>query len=946
MPMPMPSPTPAPQPQRRRWLLTGIVQGVGFRPHVARVASRFPELSGFCGNDALQVFIEAQAPHPDTLQAFIDAVTSEAPPLSKIMEIRESNVDVVDAESSFRIVASGGGHGARTLLPPDTALCPDCLGELRDPENRRFGYAFTTCTNCGPRLSIILDLPYDRPATTMRDFPMCPVCQSEYRDPENRRYHAQPISCYDCGPHLWTVESSEVPAGANDPFGEVEIPAELCDGSRGGRDRHAQDQVLSQVAAWLRQGRVVAVKGLGGFHLLVNARDEAAVSRLRRRKHRDGKPLALMVRDLAEARELVDLGPVSGPGEAALCGVQHPIVLAPLQDSGGEAGALVGRGVAVSVAPGMDTLGIMLPYTPLHQLLLDRLDFPVVATSGNLSSEPLCYENADALRRLSEIADAFLLHNRDIAVPVEDSVVQLSPGCDSDQGIRISPVRRSRGYAPVPILLPQSYVDVVDATLDLGSHRPDLDPADDLDPAGTNPVILGVGGELKNTFTLSRDGMAFTSAHIGDMESLASQQAFERAVVQMTKIHAQRPGLVVCDRHPNYATTAWAGRFVADLRAKGHPAQLLTLQHHRAHALSLLAEHGAERAVVLAVDGTGFGEDSQIWGSEIFVVDLGKFGRGRGENARRATLDVQWAQWIEQSALRWCGALPAFALVGGDLAVREPWRQGVAVLHRFGLDPRGLPLEQRLCGGAGRLVESQLRAEDESAPAGQAESGSPDDTDAERSAKALRGTDGVAQARPRQSGLAWTRALGRYFDAAAALLGLCEVADHEAAAPVALQTEAVRYLRRCGLGQAFLEPVEDGVPGYGEDGAVGGGQGWLCGEEEVRAVFAHLVEGRREGVSLGELAWRFHQEIAHILASAAIQVARAERIEVIGLTGGSAINWILEELIRREVKEAGLTWLTHREMPANDGGLSLGQAYFGYLLTSRGWLAGSSYSNG
>ncbi|EEJ53224.1 carbamoyltransferase HypF [Mobiluncus mulieris 28-1] len=865
---------------RRRWILTGIVQGVGFRPHVARVASRFGAgLTGFCGNDSLSVFIEAQG-ELSVLRAFIAAVVDEAPPLSYVMRCQETTIDVVDSENEFRIVASRGGVGARTLIPPDVSLCAACLADIRDPGNRRYGYAFTTCTNCGPRLSIIEDLPYDRPQTTMRDFPLCAACAAEYRDPGDRRFHAQPISCYDCGPHLWLVAASELPTGLADPFSSQDLGVDLVDGSRGGRSPAEQDAVLDAAAADLRSGKIVAVKGLGGFHLLVDATNETAVSRLRRRKHRDGKPLAVMVADFAAARALVDIDTPENPIAQLLLSPAHPIVLAVRH----------GAAIAPSVAPGLDNLGVMLAYTPLHLLLLERVGRPVVATSGNLSSEPLCYTNADALRRLGSIADTFLLHNRGIAVPVEDSVIMAAPlTLPSSLSLKTAflPVRRSRGYVPLPFPLPE---------------KPSRDPASQpcISVNQVNPVILGVGGELKNTFTLVRDGLAFTSAHLGDMGSLASQLAYEKAIGQLTKIHREHPTIVIRDLHPNYATTAWAERYVASARDSGRTLRLLALQHHRAHALSLLAETRVPRAIVIAVDGTGYGDDAKIWGSEVFLVDTSR-------------VAAQGEAGVPRLA-----HLPYFPLPGADLAVREPWRQAVALLRSLGLSATGLPLESRWCSSLGQTVLSQV------------DSGSSP----------------------------WSCALGRYFDAVAALLGLCEISSHEAAAPVAVQTAARRWQAENPLAAAQIvhsylfqlgSALSDGPvvaqwtasppPQTGvscEAAASQSGIGTVppaARELPMAGIITELVAGIKAGICPGELAFRFHVVVAKLFATTTCALAAEYECAAAGITGGSALNSLLTELIGAAVKEHGLTWLTHQRIPANDGGLSLGQAFYGWLVT-------------
>jgi hydrogenase maturation protein HypF len=669
---------------RREYLLRGVVQGVGFRPHVAVVAARHP-ITGFVGNDDRQVFIEAEG-DADALDVFIDDLLATLPPLARVIAMSSHDLPLA-GEPGFRIVASRRLPGVRTLIPPDVATCDDCLADMADPNDRRYGYPFTTCTNCGPRLTIIEDLPYDRPATTMRGFGMCPACRAEYADPDDRRYHAQPISCPDCGPVLWLARPGDDAAAR--PFAGPASPEQ-------------QAGVIAEARRRLAAGEILAVKGLGGFHLMCDARSPAAVGRLRERKRRSGKPFAVMVCDASAAAELARL---SEAQLAVLRSPARPILIAPMSP---------GYDLADDVAPGLVDVGLMLPYTPLHTLLLDGGD-ALIATSGNMSEEPLCFTNADALDRLAHLVDGFLLHDRDIHVPVEDSVLLTQPaasmpadaGSGTARAVRAAdplaapdtlPVRRSRGFAPLPVLLPGA---------DAG-----------------DPVVLAVGGELKNTFALAVDDMAFVSAHVGDMGSLASQQAFERSVGQLLGIHRSQPEIVSCDLHPDYATTAWAERY-----AEAHPGvRLVQVQHHYAHALSLLAEHGIADGpvVVAALDGTGYGPDGTIWGGEVLTLTGG-------------------------SAWQRSWHVPTFALVGGDRAIRHPWRIAQGLAHSWGLDISGTPAAVDSPDAERRLVASQL------------ESG---------------------------FGVVATSSSGRLFDAASAILGLCLDATYEAHAALALERAA------------------------------------------------------------------------------------------------------------------------------------------------------------
>lgn len=755
---------------RRSCVIRGVVQGVGFRPHVARVAQAYG-VSGFCGNDDESVFIEAQGEGPE-VEAFLAAVRDQLPPLATIVSFEEVDVAVVPGDDDFRIVASQHTPGARTLIPPDVACCDDCLAELADPRNRRYRYPFITCTNCGPRLSIIRDLPYDRPETTMVDFPMCAACRAEYEDPADRRYHAQPISCFDCGPLLWL----QPPAGADD-----DEPLLLWDDAiEGARDL-------------LAHGAIVAVKGIGGFHLLCDATNEEAVARLRERKHRPDKPLAIMVASIESARTIATL---SAEQERELRSPARPIVLAPQAP---------GYALAAAVAPGLDDIGLLLPYAPLHELLVSG-SLAVVATSGNRAGEPLCFSNDDAMDALSGIADAFLLHDRGIHVPVEDSVL-LADECGT------VPIRRSRGFAPLPVLLD-----------------------------GRSARVLAVGGELKNTFAVTRDGMAFLSAHIGDMGSLASQRAFERSVEQMLTMHRTAPELVVADKHPGYATTGWAQRY-----SERTGIELLQVQHHHAHALSLIAEHSrvGEEVLVAAYDGTGYGDDGTIWGGELLVLGA------------------------DPLAFERVGHLPAFSLPGGESAVRNPWKLAVALLDELGIDDADLAPVRAAPLAELRLVRSQL-------------------------------TSGTATVR--------TTSAGRLLDALASLLGIRQHVTYEA--------HAAMELERAAHGCDHAEHSRMDV-------------------DSIADLVWRLVAGVRAGEDVACLARRAQLGIAAVTSRDLSHIATTRGIPTVGLTGGVFQNRAVTRAVRDDLLAHGLEVLTHRRVPANDGGLCLGQALAGTVHATR-----------
>ncbi|MGF2953509.1 carbamoyltransferase HypF [Mycobacterium sp. THU-M116] len=583
---------------RQRLTVNGVVQGVGFRPFVHRLATELG-LAGFVGNDSGAVFLEVQG-HPAHVREFRRRLRAEAPPLARISTICAVEIDAIadtDTVRGFAITASEVAAGARTPIPPDIAVCDDCVAELFDPGDRRHRHPFITCTNCGPRHTIIRTLPYDRPATTMSAFAMCARCAGEYADPADRRFHAQPIACPDCGPSLWFCAHPSSSEGRVD----------------------GTDAALAATQRALAGGAVVAIKGIGGYHLACLADDQRAVTALRTRKARGAKPFAILVRDLDVARRYA---PIGDDEAAVLSGPAAPIVLLPRR---------AGAPVAGAVAPGSPLLGLMLPYSPIHHLLLApvpgagaRVPDALVLTSANRCDEPLCFTAADAAQRLPALCDAVLDHNRPIHVPCDDSVVRV---VRDEAGAAELPIRRSRGYAPLPV--------------DLG-HR--------------GPAVLAVGGELKNTCCLTDGSRAYLSGHIGDMGTWETLRAFDRTVGQLSEIRSA-PARVAADLHPAYHTRAWAERHAGD-----RPLDLV--QHHHAHVVSLLAEHGriGEPIIGVAFDGTGYGCDHTIWGGEIL-----RLGRDSHRFVRAAHL------------------LPV-PLPGGDAAVRNPWRMALAQLWAADLD--------------------------------------------------------------------------------------------------------------------------------------------------------------------------------------------------------------------------------------------------------------------
>ncbi len=520
---------------RRRLLVNGIVQGVGFRPFVYRIAVGFG-LKGFIRNTSSGVLIEVQGSSM-LLDSFICALQSDLPPLARIEAIKENALDCV-AEEGFVIADSSAGADVETLIPPDIALCGDCRRELLDPADRRFRYPFINCTNCGPRYTIVDRLPYDRPSTSMHSFMMCPECEREYHDPLDRRFHAQPNACPVCGPALLLLDAAGLP----------------IDGD-----------AVAEAAVLLNQGLILALKGLGGFHLAVDASNESAVKRLRERKGREAKPFAVMMRDMELVRRYCRVN----EGElAVLTSAEAPIVLLKKRKS---------CILAPSVAPDNDRLGVMLPYTPLHTLLFEEGPAALVMTSANFSEEPIVNENDEALLRLTGIADTFLLHNRPIYLKCDDSVTIHLSG-------ELRQIRRSRGSVPAPIFLREG-----------------------------GPTVLGTGGELKNTVTLLKGSHALMSQHIGDMKNFEAYRHFEQVVAHLQRLFQATPELVVHDLHPDYMTTRWA---------EDQHIPVMGVQHHHAHLVACLADNREEGpAIGLILDGTGFGSDGTIWGGEVLIGD-------------------------------------------------------------------------------------------------------------------------------------------------------------------------------------------------------------------------------------------------------------------------------------------------------------------------------------
>ncbi len=549
--------------QRVRVVIRGAVQGVGFRPFIYRLAEEMG-LKGWVINNAEGVFIEAEA-EPGALQQFLLRIEREKPAISFIQSFEHSYLDPVGYDK-FEIRESTGGAKTALILP-DIATCNECRREILDPGNRRYRYPFTNCTNCGPRFSIIEALPYDRPRTSMKIFEMCPACAEEYHNPRDRRFHAQPNACPQCGPHL-----------------------ELWDAS--GQALVKDDAALLHAASAIRDGMIVAVKGLGGFHLMVDARNEPAVRRLRQRKRREEKPFALMFPSLAAVAEFAQIEPMEA---RLLLSPEAPIVIVRRADR---------EGLADSIAPGNPYFGVMMPYTPLHHLLMQELGAPVVATSGNISDEPICTQEQEALLRLRGIADLFLMHNRPIVRHVDDSVVRVMAG-------RELVLRRARGFAPLPVLLRQA-----------------------------SPSVIAVGAHQKNAIAASVHEQVFISQHIGDLETVPAYGAFQQVLADFADLYELHPAVMACDQHPDYFSTQHA--------RKQNDVEVVAVQHHYAHALSCMAENQIDApALGIAWDGSGNGPDGTVWGGEFLRITPEGFERF----AHLADVSVaRWRQGSERAA--------------------------------------------------------------------------------------------------------------------------------------------------------------------------------------------------------------------------------------------------------------------------------------------------------
>lgn len=794
--------------------VTGTVQGVGFRPTIYRLA-KVCGLKGEVSNDGEGVLIRVSGTS-DSLETFIQKLQQEPPPLAKIEAIiRHPYSGKTDFEDF--VIAKSISSIVHTEIAADAATCDKCLAEIFDSKTRWYRYPFTNCTHCGPRLSIIRSVPYDRRNTSMAAFAMCPDCAKEYKDIENRRFHAQPVACGVCGPKVWL---------------------EQIDGKVIAADTFSMLDEIDAVCNLLQKGEIVAIKGLGGMHLACDATNETAVQKLRSRKQRYHKPFALMARDLTIISEyctpnLKEQELLKSPAAPIVLmqkkqmgkgrdksAIQNSISPYPPEFWGGVEKSKFPP-IAASVAPGQNTLGFMLPYTPLHHLILQRMTHPIVLTSGNISDEPQCIDNEEARRKLGGIADYLLLHNREIVNRVDDSVVRVV-------GDKTQVIRRARGYAPTPLNLPPGFKDA--------------------------PNILAMGSELKNTFCLLRDGKAILSQHLGDLENAAALSAYQDTLNLYLNLFEHKPEAIAIDLHPEYLATKLGKEL-----AIANQLQLQNIQHHHAHIAACMAENGipldASQVLGIALDGLGYGEDDTLWGGEFILADYREFKR--------------------------LGTLKPVAMIGGEQAIYQPWRNTYAqLISTFSWDE----LKEK-------YGDLELLAFLEHKPL-----------------KVLN------QLLKKGINSPLVSSCGRLFDAVAAAIDICrEECSYEGQG--AIEMEALVDTVEEKLAYPFTIEMSDS-----DD---------KLHYIEPRLMWEGILADLQGNIPKAVIAAKFHKGLANAIVAMVHQLTLQQEIKQVALTGGVFQNRILLEQVSQDLKATGMTVLTHSLVPANDGGLSLGQAVIG-----------------
>lgn len=797
----------------------GTVQGVGFRPTVYRLA-RACGLRGEVCNDGEGVLIRA-AGTAASLDQFVQQLQQECPPLARIEAIARTLLAEPLPYADFTISQSHS-NTIRTSITPDAATCPQCQSETLDPLSRWYRYPFTNCTHCGPRLSIVQAIPYDRANTSMASFEMCPTCRQEYGDVENRRFHAQPVACPTCGPRAWLERSDGRPINAS-MFSALDDVDAVC--------------------TLLQKGEIVAIKGIGGFHLACDATNENTVRKLRDRKHRYHKPFALMARD---PEIILQYCMINAQERKLLKSPMAPIVLLQkrqfldsIQDVTGEEArqeqAPKRYAIAPSVAPGMNSLGFMLPYTPLHHLILQRMDRPIILTSGNLSDEPQCIDNAEARENLGGITDFLLLHNRPIVNRIDDSVIRVI-----DQKPQL--LRRARGYAPAPISLPAGFE--------------------------TAPSLIAMGSELKNTFCLFREGHGVLSQHLGDLENTKAFDAYEQTLNLYLNLFEHQPAAIAIDLHPEYLASK-----LGEELAIANTLPLYRIQHHHAHIAACMVENGlpldAAPVLGIALDGLGYGDDGTLWGGEFLLSDYRTFQR--------------------------LAHLKPVAMLGGEQAIYQPWRNTYAhLMAAFGDLPKAYEdlelfafLNQQPRSFLNQMLERGINA-------------------------------------PLAS------SSGRLFDAVAAALGICREASYEGQGAIALECLADNHLHSSNTpcrGGFSPNSSEQTIPSHQSPPypfAITTESGKAF-QLEPRPMWEALLSDLQQGVELGAIATRFHQGFALALVNVVKTLQTQHSFTQVALSGGVFQNRLLQRQVQQELTTSGFTVLTHSQVPANDGGLSLGQ---------------------
>ncbi len=779
-------------PKTYKILISGIVQGVGFRPFIHNIAHQ-NKISGSVLNNSSHVEIIAQA-NKNSLTKFISLIREKAPPLAKIKNISVTEIESDSTYNTFEIKQSRSLKERNIFISPDQALCQDCLEELLDPENRRYLYPYINCTNCGPRYTIISDLPYDRDSTTMKDFSMCPECSAEYKNPANRRFHAQPDACFNCGPITELIDNS----------GKL---------IRQGQDSESTTKIFLTIAELLAAGKILGIKGIGGFHIVCDASNEKAVQELRKRKTRPHKPFAIMLPQVKDIRNFVHLSPSE---EASITGSARPIVLLQKKEHSG-----FGANIADSVAPNNRHLGIMLPYTPVHHLLFHFLSSPLVMTSANISDEPIIIDNTRAINDLKEVCDYFVTGNRGILIACDDSVLQIR---GADQFI----IRRSRGFVPDTINLEQ--------------------------PVAAQ--ILALGAEQKNTICFVKDSSAVLSHHLGDLKTFDSFNAFKSAIRHFYKLYRIKPDVLAFDLHPEYLSSRFAQEIPEEFDFL-KKAETIPIQHHHAHAVSCMSENRIEgKTIAVVLDGSGYGPDGTIWGGEILLADSTSFKRA--------------------------AYLSPVPLPGGESAIKHPWKMAISYLYAvYGKNWKSV-IPAAFCN----ISEKDL--------------------------------DLVIYQIQNNLNSPVTTSCGRLFDAVAALCGVGMDISYEGQAAIEFENLIdFNYNSESGYTINIIKSKDKYII-------------------DTHPMIIKIINELRSSLKIGIIAYKMHQGLAAGLADLCKTIADTSSIKNVLLSGGCFMNKILTKFLKNFLERNGLIVYTHKSVPCNDGGISLGQTIIANNIYKRG----------